>query len=160
MIRSNASKLIRELDGRSAKIYKEVGDKVAQAIWEAFTELVMTTPQYTGTTAASWHLSMGGKGWTSKSESVNTRKLSKGSAPHNKGHMEAVSHSIASNRGALAEISTKYRTADIVITNAAPGIETSQISGLLRAINQPGIDIKQFEATLSAALTKPLEIIS
>jgi len=56
----NFSQVAREIDYDGKAIFKDIGNTLAQGIWVHFKTLVEETAQYSGTTAASWNLSMGG----------------------------------------------------------------------------------------------------
>lgn len=138
MIRSNLSQMAREIDYLGKAIFKDVGDALALGIWEEFEILVKETAQWTGTTAASWNLSMGGdQSFREQPERSRQQALSKG-------HSAAVQVALAYNFGKLDDITEKYRYQAVVIENHAPGANRTEL-GPLREVNQPSGALARFE---------------
>lgn len=130
----NLSKVVREIDYLGQAVLKDIGDTLAQGIWDEFENLVIETAQWTGTTAASWNLYMKYRMVAPEGDVREMPKRSRAQAL-NKGHMHAVAIALNANLGRLDEITTDYRTSDIVISNNAPGAERAE-AGPLRAENQ------------------------
>jgi len=130
----NLSKVVRDIDYLGQAILKDIGDTLAAGIWDEFETLVMETAQWTGTTAASWNLYMKYRMVAPEGDVRDMGKRTRAQALQ-KGHMHAVAVALNANLGRLDEITTDYRTSDIVISNNAPGSERAE-SGPLRDVNQ------------------------
>lgn len=149
----NLSKVIREIDYLGQAVLKDTGDAIAEGIWEEFEQLVQETAQWSGTTAASWNLTMGGVG---EGGGVYTQPEPKSEAEAlRRGHQHAVSIAVTRNFGRLHNITHDYRTKAIVIENYAPGSERSEV-GPLRSVNQPSGALARFEQRVANKLFKPV----
>lgn len=131
---ANLSKVVREIDYLGQAVLKDIGDTLAAGIWDEFETLVMETAQWTGTTAASWNLYMKYR-MVAPDEGIREQPKRTRKQALNKGHMHAVSIALNANLSRLDDITTDYRTSDIVISNNAPGAEQAE-SGPLRDVNQ------------------------
>ncbi len=135
MMRINVSDVRRQTSILGKAIFKEIGDKFAAALWTEFELLIIETPQWSGTAAASWNMAMGRSGGEVRVQSGEGL---------NKGHMHAVAIAVNANFGRLAEISTRYGTADISVWNDVEYTKRLEY-GPLRAINQPGRAFVRFK---------------
>ena len=140
----NFSQVAREIDYDSKAIFKDIGNTLAQGVWEHFVVLVNETAQYTGTTAASWNLSMGGD------QSVREQPERTKSEALQKGHQAAVGIAIGHNFKSLVDITEKYKYSAVVIENHALGAERSE-SGPLRDVNSPTGAFAKFQMNLANA---------
>lgn len=126
----NFSSVVRAIDRVKKAVLGDIGDTLAVGIMEEFDRLLNETAQYTGTTAASWRVSMGGAG----KETVNTQAPRSRVAALKMGHQHAVNVARMANTGALDDISKAYRYSAIVIENDAPGADAAE-HGPLRDVN-------------------------
>lgn len=150
---TDISSKIREVGSLGTVMLNAVGDALAQGIWEEFETLVIETPQYTGTTAASWNLSIGGD------ESVRTQPPRTRETALEKGHMDAVREALVHSATALDNLSVmavgskkgKYTQpyAAIVVENNAPGSEIAE-EGPVRPINEPAHALERFNQRLAS----------
>lgn len=130
-------------------VYKAAAAELRNMLLEEFTVLVYETPQYTGTTAASWHIGFLRDVDTSVHE-MNPEE------PRRKGHSDACE--VAVNR-ANVTLPTDFRQyfggtketglgQDIVIENEAPGYDTAE-EGPVRQVNTPPGALKRFIARVA-----------
>lgn len=138
IVRTNLSQMAREIDQMGKAVFDKVGDALAQGIWEEFVVLLYETPQWTGTTAASWNLSMGGD------HSVREQPERSRKQALSKGHDAAVQIAKAHNFKSLLAISTEYKQKAIVVENHAEGAERAEL-GPVRDINEPAKAMARFE---------------
>lgn len=155
MIRHNLSKMAREIDLLGQAVFKDVGDALAHGIWKEFVQLVEETPQWTGTTAASWDLLMQGRVGPMGGTEVREQPERTRANALSRGHRAAVQVAIGANYDSLLYIAEQYRYAEIVIANHAPGAEQSEY-GPLRDVNQPSGALARFEQRVA---NKSFEII-
>lgn len=128
MIYTNFSKIARQLDREGKAIFKDIGDAIAENLWEEFEILVKETAQYTGTTAASWNMYMQYR-IAALSKEVRKQDERTAETALGMGHMHAVTIALNENYGRLDEISTLYTKQDIFISNAAPGASQAELGG-------------------------------
>lgn len=147
-VRSNISEFIREMGvltrGKNS-IYRKAGSQLRQTILDEFEVLVRETPQYSGTTAASWKLGHlyavdPGKVVLPKPASV-ADALQRGAEP-------ACHIAINNARGQLAPDLRDYARKDIVLHNESPGFDTAE-EGPVRAVNTPPGALKRFEGRIN-----------
>ncbi len=131
----NFSNVIREIDVQGKAVLKDIGDTLAVGIMEEFDRLLNETAQYTGTTAASWVVSMGDPG----KATVNTQSPRSRNTALKMGHQHAVNVARMANVGALDEISVKYRWSAVTIRNDAPGANVAE-RGPLRPVNADAVN--------------------
>lgn len=139
-VRSNLSDFAREIGilGNSV-VFKVSGEALRDAIEEEFETLVQETPQWDGTTAASWSIGF------RPGEHLREQPEREREGALYKGHQEAVDVALAANAGSIPGDFRGYQTADLVITNPAPGFETAE-EGPVREVNQPAGALKAFES--------------
>lgn len=159
MISSNLSKIARDLDGYVAKMFKVLGEDIAREIHEEFEVLVYETPQYTGTTAASWTLSFAGRagGYGASTEADAFAPvdipLDKSRGPLHKGHENAVRIAMHRNQGAFEALPEAYRYSSMMIRNNAPGAVRAE-EGPVRAVNDPAHALERFKGRLEGKVFK------
>jgi hypothetical protein len=121
----NLSDLFRELSCKTTGIFREVGGNVVDIFESEFEQLVMETPQWTGTTAASWKISLGGRGVFGGDSGVHTLPKRSREQALWRGHMKAVNLALTANAGNFENmrerLSREFATAAITIDNQAPG---------------------------------------
>ena len=125
---TNISQMVREIDYLGKAVFKDVGDALAQGIWEEFEQLVQETAQYTGTAAASWNLSMGGDSSVRKQPDRTRAQALEA------GHSAAVAKALQHNYSSLVNIVDDYRYKAIVVENNAESSDVAE-GGPLRAEN-------------------------
>lgn len=146
-VRGNVSKAIRELGALTrgpASIYRKAGAQLRETLLEEFDTLVRETPQWTGTTAASWEI-----GFLSditgvveqQPERKRDEALAKGTEP-------ACSISMVKARTSLSGDFKKIAIQDIIVSNDSPGFETAE-EGPVRPVNTPPGALARFEARIA-----------
>ena len=148
MIRGSVSQQLRngfiETTGKNS-IYRKAGSQLVEKILGEFEVLVRETPQWTGTTAASWEIGfkddITGQVFT-QPERTRREALEKGSEP-------ACTISINKSKFTLMDVDlSKIARQDIVIGNEAPGYETAE-EGPVRPENSPPGALDRFMARVS-----------
>lgn len=134
--------MIREIDYAGKAVLKDIGDSLAQGIWEEFVILVNETAQYTGSTAASWNLSMGGD------DSVRLQPKRTRQQALQKGHQSAVQIALAHNFKSLVNITEEYRYRAIVVENNVEHAGKAE-TGPLRDVNHPAGAFFRFQQRLA-----------
>ena len=151
-VKSNVSKFIRDLNAMTAgpdSIYRAGGRALREMLMEEFKTLVQETPQFSGSTAASWQI--GFPEDTYGNDFVELPASSGADEAMHRGMDPAVS--IAVTRGTANLMHTdpeRFFRSDIVILNNAPGFETAE-EGPVRAVNTPPGALKRFEARVATA---------
>jgi len=134
LINTTISSNLRSLGRVKVTVGKAVAEAVATGIWEEFQELLLETPQWTGTAAASWNIGFGMSAGGGKVRTMPER--SRADALH-AGHLEAVSIAEMANYGVIEEfIESGYRYGDLVVWNDAPSADRAE-HGPLRKENDP-----------------------
>jgi len=146
-VKMNVSAFTRELNAITSgpdSIYRAGGKAIRAALMEEFETLVRETPQFSGSTAASWQI--GFPEDTYGNDYVELPKPASGIEAMQRGNDPAVT--IATTRARANLFSTdpsRYFRQDIVILNEAPGYETAE-EGPVRQVNAPPGALKRFEA--------------
>ena len=141
-IQTNLSDMAREIDVMGKAVFKDIGDSLAQGIWEEFVILLNETAQYSGSTAASWNLSM--RGDRSVRMQGDGERLPK-EQQLAKGHQAAVQIAKAHNFKSLIDITELYaKGAAIMVENHAPGASRAE-TGPLRPVNNPTGAFERFK---------------
>lgn len=143
------SKFIKELGtltkGKNS-IYRQAGSQLRQALLDEFKVLVRETPQYSGSTAASWKIGFYQDLDSSAIElpqpASTLEALQKGSEP-------ACSYAINNAMGALSNDLKEYARSDITLHNEAPGFDTAE-EGPVRQVNTPPGALKRFEGRVAS----------
>ena len=145
-VKSNVSEAIRQLKTLTAgpnSIYNVAGTQLRDAILGEFDVLVRETPQWTGTTAASWEI-----GFPSDiTGSVETQPERKREEALSKGTEPACGIAMSKAKTSLPSDLSRYKTQDIVLSNEAPGYDRAE-EGPVRPINTPPGALKRFEARI------------
>ena len=145
--RTNISQFLRYLKRETSgpnSIYKRAGRQLNDEIWNAFVVLVEETPQWSGSTAASWRI-----GFAAPEEYTQMPRPSSVAEALQKGHSEAVEHALYESVGFRMEDHDlmRYTTQDIMVTNASPQFNVAEF-GPLRRVNQPGGAVQHFMDTI------------
>lgn len=145
-VRSNVSDALRQLKALTTgpnSIYKIAGTQLRDAILDEFDVLVRETPQWTGTTAASWEI-----GFPSDVTGiVETQPERKREEALSKGTEPACGIAMSKARTSLTSDLSKYKTQDIILINEAPGFDRAE-EGPVRPVNTPPGALKRFEARI------------
>lgn len=155
-LKTDLSQAAREVSATGKASFAAVGDAIAQGIWEEFEVLVYDTAQWTGTTAASWNLSLGGG-------RIAIRRIGSKKTPLHRGHSTAPEKALDANRYVLPEIATvaiptkgRITNMPIVIENYARGAYTAE-HGPLRLVNIKGLEaLERFRSRLQNKVFRPL----
>lgn len=145
-VRTNISSIMRaaglETKGKNS-IYNKIGAQLKDTLLDEFDVLVRETPQWTGTTAASWEI-----GFPSDIEGkIEEQPPRKREEALSKGSEAACSISMGKARGTITEDFSKYRIQDIVVSNKAPGFDRAE-EGPVRPVNTPPGALARFEAKI------------
>jgi len=147
---SQFSRDARKLAGRGGKgasIFSLASKDVETAIGNAFITMVRETPQYSGTTAASWNI--GPPGATSE----EVREQPEPNPPLKKGHGAAIEVARSSNEGNLKNLVGINKVRDVLVINNAPGAEQSE-HGPVRKVNEPAGMFEIFKSALVEEFNK------
>lgn len=142
--RNDVGKALRELGEMTRgpnSIYNKAGAALRESLLEEFDTLVRETPQWTGTTAASWEI-----GFPSDlTGAVETQPDRNREEALSKGAEAACNIAMAKARTSLSGDFGKIKTQDIIISNDAPGYDRAE-EGPVRPENTPPGALKRFEA--------------
>lgn len=111
---------------------RRIGIQLRDALEEEFLTLLLETPQWSGTTVASYNFGLrpGDEVREQPEPADITEALQRG-------HLSAVQVAMHANTGKLPLDFKGYRTnADLALVNAAPGFETAE-EGPVRDVNNP-----------------------
>ena len=146
--KTNVSKFIKELGtitkGKSS-IYNVAGANLRKALLDEFEILVRETPQYSGSTAASWKI---GFYQDLDTSAVELPKPASVNEALSKGTEGPCNIAISAAEKALSSDLREYFRSDITLHNEAPGFDTSE-EGPVRPINTPPGALKRFESRLA-----------
>ena len=142
-LRINATEVIRLHQETGKALFRGVYGAIAEEIMEEFHRLVVETPQYSGSAAASWKIGFSGLGMGSPEGGEVLFPKPKLENALQKGHGYAVSIATMANRGALDKMATAHTRADIHVWNSAPSALIAE-HGPLRDVNQPGGALQKF----------------
>ena len=151
---SNLSQMAREIDYLEKAVFADVGDALAEGLMAEFETLVNQTAQWTGTTAASWNISLGGVG----EGGVALQPERSREEALEKGHHEAVSISLARCATALNRLATMglpgqkgntYRA--IMVENNSPSADHAE-NGPLRDVNSPNGAFERFKMRVASRM--------
>lgn len=127
-------------------IYRKAGSQLRDKVISEFKDLVIETPQWTGTTAASWEIGFSGDITGSVEEQPERTKeqaLQRGSQP-------ACDIAIANAERSFTESDLRhYAKEDLLVSNTAPGYDTAE-EGPVRQVNTPPGALKRFESRIAA----------
>ena len=150
MSKTNISQFVREISAIEGKLHKVGGERLSNELMEAFEVLVNETPQWSGTTAASWTM-----GFRAPDVLVEFPKLSREQAMQ-RGMDPAVSAALS--RSQLSADLKDYARADIKLTNPSPNYDTA-MEGPLRDVNKPPGAIDRFEARVAGIIIDLNDIV-
>lgn len=150
MIRGSVSQQLRngfiETAGKNS-IYRKAGSQLVEKILGEFEVLVRETPQWTGTTAASWYIGMTRDEATL--DQVNTQPERTKKEALQKGSEPACTFSINKSKFTLMDADlARIATEDIVVGNSAPGFDRAE-EGPVRPENSPPGALDRFMARVS-----------
>ena len=150
MIRGSVSQQLRngfiETSGKNS-IYHKAGSQLVEKILGEFEVLVRETPQWTGTTAASWYIGMTRD--ESTLDQVNTQPERTSKEALKKGSEPACAFSINKSKSTLMDADlVRIATEDIVVGNSAPGFDRAE-EGPVRPENSPPGALDRFMARVS-----------
>lgn len=153
MIRkANVSKTLRDakfFTTGANSLYRESASELRDVLLDEFRTMVYETPQYTGSTAASWRI-----GFLQFMDTAYT-EIKLGESPLAKGHSTACEMAMVKAEQTLTDDFSMYFGGkgkgfgqDIVIENEAPGFDTAE-EGPVRSVNTPPGALKRFIARLA-----------
>lgn len=156
-VKMDISKFIKDLNAMTQgpdSIYRAGGRALREMLLENFEILVKETPQFSGSTAASWQIGFPedtyGDG-TPGSDFVELPKPAGGDEAMRRGMAPAVGIAIARGTANLMHTDPeRFVRQAIVVLNNAPGFETAE-EGPVRAVNTPPGALKRFEARVATA---------
>ena len=146
-VKMNISQFVKDLNAITSgpdSIYRAGGRALREALMEDFETLVQETPQFSGSTAASWQI--GFPEDTYGNDYVELPPPANGIEAMHRGMDPAVS--IATTRARANLLHTdpeRFFRQDIILLNNAPGFETAE-EGPVRPENTPPGALKRFEA--------------
>lgn len=146
--RMEVSKAIKDLGVMTKgpnSIYNVAGRQLRESLLNEFKILVRETPQYSGSTAASWKLGFAFQ--TDKSAVILPKPETLSEALH-KGSEPACQIAINEAMGNLSPDLQDYKKHDIMLYNEAPGFDTAE-EGPVRPVNTPPGALKRFEARIA-----------
>ena len=131
----DASKMYRNLDVAKNVINKMVAEALVDGLEEEFMTLVIETPQWTGTTAASWNVGTGNVAGDSTA-GVRVQSERKRKNALSAGHLAAVNIALSENWDNFEAYKKSYTLTNLTFYNNAPGAVTAE-EGPLRPANIP-----------------------
>ena len=144
MIKLNASQFARQLrDISSVTLYKRGGQALKEAIEDDFDILLMQTPQYSGSTVASYRI-----GLRAEDAFEILPKPASANEAFERGHETAVNIARVANAGSIPDDYKGYLTKDLTITNGSPQWEVVEY-GPVRDVNEPTGAFERFKERLS-----------
>lgn len=147
MIKVNISDLARLRQVTSAQIYRRGGVALRNAIEEEFKQLLIETPQYSGSTVASYRI---GPGRSTPDMYEELPEPANANEAFQRGHMAAVNLAMNNNFDGLMAIENleSFKTQDLVIKNNSPQWEVTEY-GPLREVNEPTGTFAEFVERLN-----------
>lgn len=135
MIKVNISDLARLRKITSAELYRRGGKALIEEVKQEFENMLIETPQYSGSTVASYRI---GPGRSTPDVHKELPKPPNAAAAFQRGHMAAVNEAMEANRVGFNELENLavFKTQDLVVKNAAPQWEVTEY-GPLREVNEP-----------------------
>ena len=144
MIKLNASQFARQLrDISSVTLYKRGGQALKEAIEDDFDILLMQTPQYSGSTVASYRI-----GLRAEDAFEILPKPASANEAFERGHETAVNIARVANAGSIPDDYKGYLTKDLTITNGSPQWDVVEY-GPVRDVNEPAGAFERFKERLS-----------
>ena len=149
MIKLNASQFAKQLrDISSVTLYKRGGQALKEAIEDDFDILLMQTPQYSGSTVASYRIGVGGLGRQVDDTFEILPKPASANEAFERGHETAVNIARVANAGSIPDDYKGYLTKDLTITNGSPQWDVVEY-GPVRDVNEPAGAFERFKERLS-----------
>lgn len=151
MIVSNLNEVARQLTKivTSRQLFIRGGMVLKEAIEDDFDTMLLQTPQYSGSTVASYRL-----GYMYETPTVHEVLPEPASAQEafERGHQTAVNLARVANAGFFGDPNyEKMIRKDIIITNGAPQFETAEY-GPVRMVNEPAHAVETFKNSLKSRL--------
>ena len=144
MIKLNASQFAKQLrDISSVTLYKRGGQALKEAIEDDFDVLLMQTPQYSGSTVASYRI-----GLRAEDAFEILPKPASANEAFERGHETAVNIARVANAGSIPDDYKGYLTKDLTITNGSPQWDVVEY-GPVRDVNEPAGAFERFKERLS-----------
>ena len=144
MIKLNASQFAKQLrDISSVTLYKRGGQALKEAIEDDFDILLMQTPQYSGSTVASYRI-----GLKAEDTFEILPKPASANEAFERGHEAAVNIARVANAGSIPDDYKGYLTKDLTITNGSPQWDVVEY-GPVRDVNEPAGAFERFKERLS-----------
>ena len=144
MIKLNASQFAKQLrDISSVTLYKRGGQALKEAIEDDFDILLMQTPQYSGSTVASYRI-----GLKADDTFEILPKPASANEAFERGHETAVNIARVANAGSIPDDYRGYLTKDLIITNGSPQWDVVEY-GPVRDVNEPAGAFERFKERLS-----------
>ena len=144
MIKLNASQFAKQLrDISSVTLYKRGGQALKEAIEDDFDVLLMQTPQYSGSTVASYRI-----GLKADDTFEILPKPASANEAFERGHETAVNIARVANTGSIPDDYKGYLTKDLTITNGSPQWDVVEY-GPVRDVNEPAGAFERFKERLS-----------
>ena len=139
MFRTNLSEFAKQVAVVGKRtIFQEAGNALRDAVMEDFDTLLLETPQWDGTTVASYNI-----GFYPVSEEVREQPMLEREDALQKGHLSAVNVARSANANAIPDGFEGWRRSDLLIVNEAPGFETAE-EGPVRPVNSPAGALARF----------------
>ena len=144
MIKLNASQFAKQLrEISSVTLYKRGGQALKEAIEDDFDILLMQTPQYSGSTVASYRI-----GLKAEDTFEILPKPASANEAFERGHEAAVNIARVANAGSIPDDYKGYLTKDLTITNGSPQWDVVEY-GPVRDVNEPTGAFERFKERLS-----------
>ena len=144
MIKLNASQFAKQLrEISSVTLYKRGGQALKEAIEDDFDVLLMQTPQYSGSTVASYRI-----GLRAEDAFEILPKPASANEAFERGHETAVNIARVANAGSIPDDYKGYLTKDLTITNGSPQWDVVEY-GPVRDVNEPAGAFERFKERLS-----------
>ena len=143
MIKLNASQFAKQLrEISSVTLYKRGGQALKEAIEDDFDILLMQTPQYSGSTVASYRI-----GLRAEDAFEILPKPASANEAFERGHETAVNIARVANAGSIPDDYKGYLTKDLTITNGSPQWDVVEY-GPVRDVNEPTGAFERFKERL------------
>ena len=144
MIKLNASQFAKQLrEISSVTLYKRGGQALKEAIEDDFDILLMQTPQYSGSTVASYRI-----GLKAEDTFEILPKPASANEAFERGHETAVNVARVANAGSIPDDYKGYLTKDLTVTNGSPQWDVVEY-GPVRDVNEPAGAFERFKERLS-----------
>lgn len=147
MIKGNLSQFAKELRNLgSATIFKRAGQALKESIEDDFDTMLMQTPQYSGSTVASYRI-----GLAAEDTYDQLPEPASANDAFERGHETAVNIARVANAGAIPEDYKGYLRKDLIITNGSPQWDVTEY-GPVRDVNEPAGAFERFKQRLETKI--------